>query len=299
MYNAFCDILGAENVLKNEPMSRHTTFRIGGDADFFLTPSNEADLAKLLEFIGKENIPYFILGNGSNILVGDKGFRGAVICPHKKMDTVLCRENEVYAECGAFLSKAASAAAKAELCGLEFASGIPGTVGGAVYMNAGAYGEEMSGVIKTVKYIDTDGKVLEVPANECGFGYRKSIFTDSGKVILSCTFELKHGNADEIKAKTADLTQRRVTKQPLDKPSAGSTFKRPEGHFAGGLIEQAGLKGYSIGGAAVSEKHAGFVINTGSATASDVIALIGYIKKTVYEKYGVMLEPEVKLIGEF
>lgn len=299
MLNTFIDILGKENVLVDEPMSKHTTFRIGGTADYFLMPENTEQLLELLKYIKGKNIPYNILGNGSNLLVGDKGIRGAVICLYKKMDNVACQEEYMVAECGALLSKAAAVAQKSELTGFEFASGIPGTVGGAVYMNAGAYGFEIKDIIETIKYIDSDGEIKEMSGTDERFGYRKSPFTDSGYVVVSCKFKLKKGKLEEIKALTKDFTTRRVTKQPLDKPSAGSVFKRPDGYFAGALIEKANLKGYTIGGAQVSEKHAGFIINAGNATAKDVLDLIEYIKKTVFEQSGVMLEPEIKTIGEF
>ena len=299
MYNAFCDILGSENVLKDEPMSRHTTFRIGGNADYFLTPESEEQLIAVLRLLREKEMPYCIVGNGSNLLVGDRGIRGAVVCLYKKMSKIECCGTEIYAECGALLSGVSSAALNAGLTGFEFASGIPGTVGGAVYMNAGAYGCEMKDAVKSVRYIDSDLSVREISAADCKFGYRTGIFTGSDKIILSCRLELRRGSTDEIRAKISELTQKRVSKQPLDKPSAGSTFKRPEGHFAGGLIESAGLKGAAVGGAAVSEKHAGFVVNNGGATARDVTELIEYIKKTVSEKSGVTLEPEIKMIGEF
>ncbi len=299
MQEHFINILGEENVLVNEPMKSHTTFRIGGEADYFLTPENDEQVAAVLNYVKREGIPYFILGNGSNLLVGDKGIRGAVICLYKKMNKVECNGEYVTAQCGALLSKTASAAMAAELTGLEFASGIPGTVGGAVYMNAGAYGFEIKNVIDIVRYIDSDGIIKELNGTDDRFGYRKSPFTCSDCVVLECTFKLKKGIAEEIKALTKDLTTRRVTKQPLDKPSAGSVFKRPEGYFAGALIEEANLKGYTIGGAQVSEKHAGFIINAGGATAKDVLDLIEHIKETVLKRSGVELEPEIKMTGEF
>ena len=243
-------------------------------------------------------IPCIILGNGSNLLVGDKGIRGVVVCL-KNMDTIKVCGDEIYAEAGAILSRVSNAAVGAGLAGLEFASGIPGSVGGAVYMNAGAYDHEMNEIIKSVEYMDMQGNFYEIPGEKCEFGYRTSKFTGDEYIILGCTLKLNPDNVDDIKTRIADYTQRRVSKQPIDKPSAGSTFKRPKGNFAGTLIDQAGLKGYSIGGAQVSEKHAGFVINTGSATAEDVLNLIEHIRKIVLEKSGVMLEPEVKMIGEF
>lgn len=298
MREIFENILGNENVFENEPMSRHTTFKIGGGADWFLTPKTKEQLLKTLEAVYGMEIPCFILGNGSNLLVGDKGIRGVVICL-KNMDSIKVCGDEIYAQAGAILSRVSTAAVGAGLAGAEFASGIPGSVGGAVYMNAGAYDHEMKEIIKSVEYMDMQGNFFEIPAEECEFGYRTSKFASGEYIILGCTLKLKPDNVDEIKVRIADYTQRRVSKQPIDKPSAGSTFKRPEGNFAGTLIDQAGLKGYSVGGAQVSEKHAGFVINTGGATAEDVLNLMDYIKKTVFEKSGVILEPEVKMIGEF
>ncbi len=299
MRKIFEEILGTENVLENEPMSRHTTFRIGGNADWFLTPDSKEKLTETIKAVRDSGMPCFVLGNGSNLLVGDKGIRGVVICLCKKMDKIQIDGRRLYAESGAILSRVSHAALDAELRGTEFASGIPGTIGGAVFMNAGAYDHEMKEIIETVDFADNSGNIFRASCDECGFGYRTSMFAKKNHIILGCTLKLEKGNGEEIRALMNDYTQRRVSKQPLEKPSAGSTFKRPEGHFAGSLIEQAGLKGFSIGGAQVSEKHAGFVINTGSATARDVLDLIEHIKKTVNEKFGVMLEPEVRMVGEF
>ena len=299
MREIFEKILGAENVFENEPMNLHTTFKIGGKADWFLTPKSREQLSSVLRAVKDLNLPFFILGNGSNLLVGDKGIRGVVICFCKSMDKIEVCGDEIYAESGAILSKVSSVALGAELAGFEFASGIPGSVGGAIFMNAGAYEHEMKEIVKYVDYMDMDGNIFRASETECDFGYRTSMFSKGEYIILGCCFKLKKDNKAEIKARIDDYTKRRVSKQPLEKPSAGSTFKRPVGHFAGGLIEQAELKGFSVGGAQVSEKHAGFIINTGNATAKDVIDLIEYVKKTVFEKFGVMLEPEVKMIGEF
>ncbi len=298
MREIFENILGEKNVLTDEPMSRHTTFKIGGIADFFVMPTTKEQLSKTLKTVNDAGLPCFILGNGSNLLVGDKGIRGVVVCL-KNMDSIKVCDDEIYAEAGAILSRVSTAAVGASLTGTEFSSGIPGSVGGAVYMNAGAYDHEMKEIIKTVEYMDMQGNLFEIPCEECEFGYRTSKFSKGDYIILGCTLKLKPGDVNKIKAQIADYTQRRVSKQPIERPSAGSTFKRPTGYFAGTLIEQAGLKGYSIGGAQVSEKHAGFVINTGGATAEDVLNLIEHIKKTVFEESGVVLEPEVKMIGEF
>jgi len=299
MRELFENILGKENVLENEPMCNHTTFKVGGCADWFLMPQNSEQLSAVIKAVHESDMPMFILGNGSNLLVGDKGIRGAVICLCKKMDKIEVCGDEIFAEAGAVLSRISNAALAAELSGVEFASGIPGTLGGAIYMNAGAYEHEMKEIVKSVKYMDLSGSIFEADCEDCGFGYRTSLFSKNDWIILGCTLKLKKDVKDAIKGRIADYTQRRVSKQPLDKPSAGSTFKRPVGYFAGGLIEQAGLKGYSVGGAQVSEKHAGFIINAGGATAKDVLELIEYVRKTVYEKFGVMLEPEVKMMGEF
>lgn len=299
MREIFESILGHNNVLENEPMKLHTTFKVGGPADWFLTPESEEQLIETVSAVRNVKMPYFILGNGSNLLVGDKGIRGVVINICKNMDKIEVTGDEIYAEAGAILSRVSNAALSEGLAGMEFASGIPGSIGGAVYMNAGAYEHEMKEIVKSVRYMNLQGDVTEAKNDECCFGYRTSLFSNKNYVIIGCTLKLKRDDRDAIKARVADYTKRRVSKQPLEKPSAGSTFKRPVGYFAGGLIEQAGLKGYSIGGAQVSEKHAGFIINTGDATAKDVIELIEYVKTTVYEKFNVMLEPEIKMIGEF
>lgn len=299
MKKTFEDLIGAENVLTNELMSRHTTFRIGGAAEYFLTPETAEDLARLIGELKRVSMPYFILGNGSNLLVSDKGVSGAVISLRKKMTEIRREGDGIYAACGVTLARIAAEALKNELCGFEFASGIPGTLGGAIYMNAGAYGSEMSGVVKAVDYMNGNGNVKRISTEECEFGYRHSIFARRGDIVLGAELKLGKGNAEDIRALMNELNQKRVSKQPLDKPSAGSVFKRPEGHFAGGLIEQANLKGFSVGGAQVSEKHAGFIINTGGATADDVLTLIQHIQKTVFEKFGVMLETEIKTVGNF
>ncbi len=299
MREAFEKILGTENVLVDEPMYKHTTFKIGGKADFFLTPQTEKQLVDAYVAAKNQGLPVLILGNGSNLLVGDKGIRGVVICPFKKLDKIEIAGNEMFAECGALLARASSEALKASLSGLEFASGIPGTIGGGIYMNAGAYGYELKDITKSVRFMDEEGKIFEVDAASCEFGYRTSIFAKKGYTILGCTFKLEVGDPEKIRESINNFTVQRVSKQPVEKPSAGSVFKRPEGFFAGTLIEQAGLKGFSVGGAQVSEKHAGFIINTGDATALDVARLIKHIQDTVYKKDGVRLETEIKMVGEF
>lgn len=287
-----------DNVLFDEEMKKHTTFRIGGSADAFVSVEGAEEIQKVIEFCRDTATPYMIMGNGSNMLVGDKGIRGVVIHIGKGMSDCRIDGDKVYAEAGVLMSTLAKKILDASLEGFEFAGGIPGTLGGGIYMNAGAYGGEMKDVIESVTFIAPDGSIKTENADKLGFGYRTSIFESGGYTILSCVLKLKKGSYDEIKAKMADFNSRRTEKQPLSQPSAGSTFKRPEGYFAGKLIQDAGLMGYSIGGAMVSDKHAGFVVNKGGATAGDVLCLIEHIQKTVKEKFGVKLEPEVRLIGE-
>lgn len=290
------NLLGEENVFCNEPMSKHCTFRIGGEAAFFVTPCSSEQIASAVDFAKKEDIPCFVTGNGSNLLISDDGYDGIIINIGKNMSDVVVEGTTIKAMAGATLAKIAGAAAAKGLTGLEFASGIPGTLGGAVYMNAGAYGGEMKDVVVSTTYLDADGCIREMTGSNHSFGYRTSAFTGGG-IVLSSVMELKEGNKDEINALMAELNNRRRTKQPLEYPSAGSTFKRPEGYFAGKLIEDAGLRGYSIGDACVSEKHCGFVVNKGNATCKDILALIAYVQKTVYEKFSVKLETEVKFLG--
>lgn len=292
-------VVGDGNVRINEPMSAHTTFKIGGPADVFVTPRSRSALIAAIKLFRQLGFKYRIIGNGSNLLVGDKGIRGAVIEIGKALGEINISGNTITAQSGVLLSKLANSAARNGLSGLEFASGIPGSLGGAVYMNAGAYGGEMKDVITKVTYLDDNCDVRELPADKCDFGYRHSFFSDKDYVILEAEMRLVHKNVRVILDDIKELTERRVSKQPIDKPSAGSTFKRPEGYYAAALIEQAGLKGYSCGGAAVSEKHSGFVVNNGGATAEDVMNVIRHVQKTVLEKNGVNLETEVKLIGEF
>lgn len=289
-------ILG--EVVLDYNLKEHTSFKIGGSAELYVCPNNLMELITVLNILKENGVPYFLLGAGSNLLIGDGGVRGAVIKLGEGFDYAHAKGDYILAGAGVSLAKLSAEAKNAELTGLEFASGIPGSLGGAIFMNAGAYGGEMKDVIKEVSYIDNDGSVKTVSGAECDFGYRKSMFSDGGKIIISAKLTLNKGNKEEIITAMRDLNARRKEKQPLEYPSAGSTFKRPEGHFAGALIEEAGLKGYTVGGAQVSEKHAGFVINKGGATAKDVMDLIAYVQKTVLEKSGVELEPEVKIIGE-
>jgi len=284
------------NIIYNELMKNHTSFKIGGPVDEFAQVTDLEDISKLIEYAKNKNIPYTIIGNGSNLLVSDKGIRGLVIKVAKGFEDVTVDGVKMECRCGILLSKLSNIALKNNLSGLEFASGIPGTLGGAIYMNAGAYGGEIKDVVRKVVFYK-DGMLQET--DNLDFGYRHSIFSDSDAVILSAQLELESGNYDEIKMKMEDFSKRRSEKQPLSQPSAGSTFKRPEGYYAGKLIEDAGLKGFKIGGAMVSEKHSGFVINAGEATCEDVLKLIEHIQNTVFEKFGVKLETEVKVLGEF
>lgn len=284
-------------VLREEPMRAHTTFRIGGNARRMARVRSEEELSALLTLVHDEGYPYLLLGNGSNLLVSDAGIDALLIHTGEMQQIERVDENTLYAQAGVPLAKLAVFAMKHSLTGLEFAHGIPGTLGGAVCMNAGAYGGEMSQVVREVTaWLPGKGK-CRMSLEELALSYRHSYFTDHEGVVLGATIGLKTGNEADIRAQMEDLIGRRRDKQPLEYPSAGSTFKRPEGHFAGALIEQCGLKGLTIGGAQVSEKHAGFVINTGNATCADVLALIGEIQKTVHERTGVMLEPEIKMIG--
>ncbi len=280
----------------NEPMSRHTSFRIGGAADMFATVRSAAEAAELIRAAHRTRTPFIVLGNGSNILVGDGGVRGLVI--QIGITDIEVNGTEIYAGAGAMMSKIAAEAAKNALSGFEPLSGIPGTLGGCIYMNAGAYGGEIKNAVKSVEYLDDNGQLHTVTANECLFGYRSSIFTDGGKYITSAVLHLEKGSEDDIRAEMADYNLRRTSKQPLSLPSAGSVFKRPEGSFAGKLIEDAGLKGCAIGGAQVSELHAGFIVNRGAATAKDVRDLIEHIQNEVKKQFGIQLQPEIKMIGE-
>ena len=295
----FCDLLGEERVFTGEAMSRHTTFKIGGPADYFLMPDKGTDVGRIVKICKESAIPYFILGNGSNLLVGDGGYRGAVIQIYKNMSAVTVEGTEITVQAGALLSSVAAAAKNAALTGFEFAGGIPGTMGGAVVMNAGAYGGEMKDVLTEVTVMDEEGEIVTLPADKLELGYRTSIIKTAGYIVLEAKLQLKEGNPEVIRETMKDLTIRRTTKQPLEYPSAGSTFKRPEGYFAGKLIMDSGLAGYQVGGAQVSEKHCGFVINAGGATARDVRTLMDNVRDIVYKKYGVALEPEVKFLGDF
>ena len=295
----FWNLLGKDRVLVDEPMKRHTTFRIGGPADFFLLPSTVDEVRGILEICREEELPYFILGNGSNLLVSDKGYRGVIIQLYRNFSNISVEGNEICASSGALLSQIAAAARNASLTGFEFAGGIPGTLGGAVFMNAGAYGGELKDVLKEAVVMTEQGEILTLPVEKLDMGYRTSRIKKAGYLVLGARLVLEQGDMDKIRGTTKDLTEKRVGKQPLEYPSAGSTFKRPEGYFAGKLIMDAGLRGYQVGDAQVSEKHCGFVINKGNATAADVLTLIENVREKVQEQFGVTLEPEVKFLGEF
>ena len=295
----FCDLLGEDRVFTEEAMSQHTTFKIGGPADYFLMPDKGEDVGRVIKICKEKEIPYFILGNGSNLLVGDGGYRGAVIQIYRNMSSVTVEGNEIRAQAGALLSAVAAAAKNASLTGFEFAGGIPGTIGGAVVMNAGAYGGEMKDVLTEVTVMNAEGDIFTLPTEELELGYRTSIIKTVGYIVLEAKIRLKEGDPEVIRETMKDLTIRRTTKQPLEYPSAGSTFKRPEGYFAGKLIMDSGLAGYQVGGAQVSEKHCGFVINAGDATARDVRTLMDNLRDIVYKKYGVTLAQEVKFLREF
>ena len=285
------------NALVNEPMSEHTTLKLGGPADYLVFPRSAEEIGALFAEAGAYNLPVTVIGHGSNLLVLDGGIRGLVICIGKNMRKITRDGNRITAQAGTMLGSAAIEAADAGLTGLEFASGIPGTVGGGVTMNAGAYDGEMAQVVTQVKGFCPGGKTITLSNEEMEFGYRHSAVTEKNLIVTEVTFELQEGDPAEIRAKMSELNARRAEKQPLDVPSAGSTFKRPQGYFAAALIDQCGLKGYSIGGARVSMKHAGFLVNTGTSS-KDFLELMQKVQQIVEERVGVKLEPEIKIIGE-
>ena len=289
----------AEDILKHEPMSKHTSFRIGGEADLFVRVPSQKALSEILKYCNQVGQEYFILGKGTNLLVGDKGYRGMILQLSQQMADIRVEGNTLFAQTGAPLPLVAKVAAQNGLSGLEFASGIPGSLGGAIVMNAGAYDGEMKQVIRYVKVLDQMGEEMNLDNDTMEFGYRTSIIKDRPFVAVEAEMRLTPAPKDEIFAKMEELNQRRRDKQPLEYPSAGSTFKRPEGHFAGKLIMDAGLRGLRVGDAQVSEKHCGFVVNIGNATAEDVVELMEEIQYRVKKQLGVRLEPEVIRIGEF
>lgn len=291
-------IVGEGNVLIDEPMSKHITFRVGGNAMYMVEPDSIASLCELLDFLKFDSpYPYFVMGNGSNLLVTDNGYNGVVVKIGKKLSKVTMEDDTLKAEAGAMLSKVAKLACDNGYTGMEGLTGIPGTVGGGVAMNAGAYGDEIKDTLVSVTVYDPGtGSILELSNEELDLSYRHSVFSVREYVLLDATFKCQQGNLEEIQSKVSEYTTSRKTKQPLEYASAGSTFKRPEGYFAGKLIEDAGLKGYTVGGACVSTKHCGFVINTGDGTAADVLQVIRHVQREVKEQFGVALETEVCII---
>lgn len=297
--NQLGSIVGSDNVYEQEPMKKHTTFRVGGPADYFVTPHSKKEIQGVMETCQKEGVPCYIMGNGSNVLVSDQGYAGVIIQIYKNYSDIQVEEDVVTVKAGASLAKVAKKALESGLTGFEFAAGIPGTIGGAVVMNAGAYGGEIKDVIIDAQVLMPDGQIVLLDKEELELGYRTSSIMEKNATVLKARLQLRSGSREMIQQRMDELKEQRVTKQPLEYPSAGSTFKRPKGHFAGKLIMDAGLRGYTVGDAQVSEKHCGFVINRGNATAQDVRTLMEDVKTKVYEKFGVTLEPEVKMLGEF
>lgn len=287
-----------ETILFDEPMKNHTTFQIGGNADVFFKPKTEEELKRVLQICKQNNVNIFVKGNGSNLLIREKGIRGVVIEFMENFNKIEVDGNFVIAQSGASLSEVSKFSFEQSLTGMEQVSGIPASVGGAMRMNAGAYGTEMKDIVDSVRVMDLSGEVYEFKNSEMKFGYRSSIVEEKNLIVLSAKFKLSKGNKEDILAAFRDYDYRRSSKQPLESPSAGSTFKRPEGYYASALIEEAGLKGFSNGAAQVSQKHSGFIINTGKATCEEVLGLIEKVQKIVYEKYSVNLETEVKIVGE-
>lgn len=301
MIQKFCQIIRkqipAGTFLEQEPMSRHTSFKIGGPADMFVQPASAEELWRVLGVAREERVPFFVIGNGSNLLVSDEGFRGMIIHTGGNLKEISVEDTIIHAQAGAKLSAVARAALDHGLTGLEFAAGIPGSLGGAVSMNAGAYGGEMKDILLDVEVITEEGERRVVPAEDMDLSYRHSVVFDRHYVVVSARMKLMPGDPEQIKARMDELALARKEKQPLEYPSAGSTFKRPEGYFAGKLIQDAGLKGYTVGGAQVSEKHSGFVVNKGNATAEEVLFLIRQVQKKVKQQFDVDLEPEVRMLG--
>lgn len=298
-YDQLIHTLDKDRVLLKELMSKHTTFRVGGAADYFVMPETAAEVEAVIAICRRYGTPYYILGNGSNLLVGDKGYRGVIIQIGKEMSSIVIEDTVLRVQAGALLSRIAKEALDHSLTGMEFAAGIPGTLGGAVVMNAGAYGGEMKDILQEVTVLNGEGNVIVLSNEELELGYRTSIVARKGYIVLEAVIRLEKGNKEEIRADMDELRNKRVSKRPLEYPSAGSTFKRPEGYFAGKLIQDTGLCGFQVGGAQVSEKHCGFVVNKGNATAADIISLMQQVSEKVNEKFGVTLEPEVKRLGEF
>lgn len=299
MYDYIRTIVPEERLLFHEPMNRHTTFRVGGEAECMAVVETQDELSQLVSYLGRIEQEYFVLGNGSNLLVGDKGYRGIVVKLGPRLSAVRVEQDHIAAGAGALLSQVAFAARDAGLSGMEFAAGIPGSIGGGIVMNAGAYGGEMKQIVKMVRVMDKEGEILTLDNDTMEFGYRTSIIRNRPFIVLGVVLKLTPGNRDEISAKMEELMKQRKSKQPLEYPSAGSTFKRPEGYYAGKLIMDAGLRGYRIGGAQVSEKHCGFVINSGGASAADIREVIEEVQERVRDRFHVRLEPEVIFLGDF
>lgn len=297
MYSNLFKLFAPEHISNNEPLHKHTSFKIGGNADVFLTPDTPELMQQMLHILQLNGYRYFVLGGGNNLIFSDAGFRG-VILSTKKLNSIIIKDNVVTAQSGVCLKDLTNLCLDNSLSGLEFACGIPGSVGGAVFMNAGAYGGEMKDVITSVDYLNHDNKLSNHTLGGHNFAYRTSIYQQRNYLVIQAEFTLKEANKEDIQAKMQELTHSRESKQPLEFPSAGSTFRRPEGHFVGKLIDDCGLKGYSIGGAQISQKHSGFIVNKGGATAKDVISLIEFIKDTVFSKYKVTLHTEVRIIPE-
>lgn len=300
-----CDIIerliviaGEENIKTDEPMKNHTSFKVGGPADIFVTPVTELQIKDVLKLCKDSGYPIFVMGNGTNLVVRDGGIRGVVLKIHDNFNNIYIEDGMITAEAGALLSTVSKAAMKESLKDMEFASGIPGTVGGATAMNAGAYNGEIKDVIHSADVLDNGFNIITLSRDELELGYRTSVVSKKGYIVLRTRFQLEKGNYEQIKERIDSLTRRRKEKQPLHLPSAGSTFKRPEGHFAAKLIEDTGLKGRRVGGAVVSEMHSGFVVNDKDASAKDILDLIDVVISEVHNKFGVTLEPEVKVVGE-
>lgn len=299
MYDYIKTIIPRERILFHEPMSKYTTFRVGGEAECILVVQNEDELARLIPYLNRIEQEYFILGNGSNLLVGDKGYRGMVVKFGEEMEQIQVEGTRVTVKAGAFLSKVAMTAKQHSLTGLEFAAGIPGSIGGGIVMNAGAYEGEMKQVVESVRVMDRDGQILTLDNDTMEFGYRTSIIKNRPFIVVEVVLQLAEGDQEKIAAKMEELAVLRRSKQPLEYASAGSTFKRPEGYYAGKLIMDAGMRGYRIGGAQVSDKHCGFIVNTGKATAADIKEVIEEVQERVKERFHVMLEPEIVFLGDF
>ncbi len=296
LYQRLTECVDESRILKDVSMKEHTSFKVGGNARYLVLPKTIGEIVFTVSVCKEHNIKYYIMGKGSNLIVNDNGYDGVIIKLGEYFNEVTVEEDTIYAQSGALMSIVAAKALQNTLQGLEFGSGIPGTVGGAVAMNAGAYGGEMSQIIESVKVMDEQGMVRQLDKGQLNFGYRQSIFQNSPYLILEVEMKLNKGQYEQIRTTMKEMTEKRMQKQPLNYPSAGSVFKRPEGHFAGKLIEDAGLKGLSVGGARVSPLHAGFIINDGNATAQDIINLMAIVKNTVYEKFGIMLKQEVKIL---